>query len=432
MKSSELSRSALGVSIAFSLLAGCGGLRQAQDDTQPSIAARTNTSNYKVVYSFGTQPDGNNPEASLIDVDGTLYGTTLAGGSYSFACRYYSGNGCGTVFSITTGGTEKVLHSFGYGADGTSPLRPLIEVKGTLYGTTFEGGAYPGCSQYFTGCGTVFSITTGGTETVLHSFFYGNGAQPRAPLINVKGTLYGTTYVGGANRCGLYYPGEGCGTVFSITTGGTEKVVYSFRFGRRGFGPMAGLIDVGGTLYGTTLNGGAHHLGTVFRITPGGREKVLHSFGKPPDGGQPTASLIDVGGTLYGTTTEGGSYSCPSNVHGCGTVVSITPSGTEKVLHSFGYGTDGANPVASLIEVKGTLYGTTFEGGAYSRCNYALSCGTVFSITTSGTETVLHNFGGPVDGAEPPAGLLNVKGTLYGTTKYGGAHNLGTVFALTP
>lgn len=208
MKSSELSRSALGVSIAFSLLAGCGGLRQAQDDTQPSIAARTNTSNYKVVYSFGTQPDGNNPEASLIDVDGTLYGTTLAGGSYSFACRYYSGNGCGTVFSITTGGTEKVLHSFGYGADGTSPLRPLIEVKGTLYGTTFEGGAYSRCN-YALSCGTVFSITTSGTETVLHNFGGPvDGAEPPAGLLNVKGTLYGTTKYGGAHNLG---------TVFALT-----------------------------------------------------------------------------------------------------------------------------------------------------------------------------------------------------------------------
>ncbi len=43
--------------------------------------------------------------------------------------------------------------------------------------------------------------------------------------------------------------------------------------------------------------------------------------------------------------------------------------------------------------------------------------------------SVLHSFkGGAGDGAYPLAGLLNVKGTLYGTTAAGGAHDGGTVF----
>ena len=66
----------------------------------------------------------------------------------------------------------------------------------------------------------------------------------------------------------------------------------------------------------------------------------------------------------------------------CGTVFSITTGGTEHVLHSFGGKNDGAGPAASLIDVKGTLYGTTFEA--------ADAEGTVFSITPSGTEHVLH------------------------------------------
>jgi uncharacterized repeat protein (TIGR03803 family) len=51
----------------------------------------------------------------------------------------------------------------------------------------------------------------------------------------------------------------------------------------------------------------------------------------------------------------------------------------------------------------------------------------------TGTETVIHNFtGGSGDGAVPYAGLLNVKGALYGTTVDGGANGDGTVFALKP
>lgn len=91
------------------------------------------------------------------------------------------------------------------------------------------------------------------------------------------------------------------------------------------------------------------------------QEQVLHSFSGGTDGKNPHASLIDVNGTLYGTTQSGGNSSC--NVE-CGTVFSLNPNtGAEKVLHSFGSGTDGDTPNASLINVKGTLYGTTFYGG---------------------------------------------------------------------
>ncbi len=70
------------------------------------------------------------------------------------------------------------------------------------------------------------------------------------------------------------------------------------------------------------------------------------------------ASLIDVEGTLYGTTAGGGKY-------GGGTVFSITTTGTKHILHNFGtaIGTDGSDPEASLIYVNGTLYGTTAAGG---------------------------------------------------------------------
>jgi uncharacterized repeat protein (TIGR03803 family) len=372
-----------------------------------ALGARPNRTNYKVVYSFGAAPDGQEPEASLIDVGGTLYGTTQSGGG----CHYTIP--CGTVYSVSTSGAEKVLYSFAGPPDGMYPLAGLIDVGGTLYGTTSGGGSY----QCGFPCGTVFSVTPSGREKVLHSF--GNipdGEDPLAPLIDAKGMLYGTTQIGGA------FDG---GTVFSITPGGTEKVLYSFAYGPDGYWPGASLIEVRGMLYGTTHNGGKYHrctfgCGTVFSITQGGKEKVLHRFGVGSDGAFPSA-LIDVGGTLYGTTSAGGAY-------GGGTAFSVTPSGTEKVLHSFSGRSDGAGPVAPLINVKGTLYGTTEYGDAY--CSGG--CGTVFSLTPSGTEKVLHSFGSGADGVHPVAALTNVDGRLYGTTTGGGTHNHGTVFALKP
>jgi uncharacterized repeat protein (TIGR03803 family) len=159
-----------------------------------------------------------------------------------------------------------------------------------------------------------------------------------------------------------------------------------------------------------------------------GSEKVVYSFKGGSDGLYPEAGLINVGGTLYGTTGGGGSEKCRN---GCGTVFSVTPAGAEAVVHSFKYSHKGRYPEAGLINVGGTLYGTTIGGGRSSgNCGYG--CGTVFSVTSAGTETVVYAFGGGSDGAFPKAGLINMAGTLYGTTQDGGASNNGTAFAVTP
>ncbi len=422
-------RSALSIG-AVALFSGCGGsqLPIGAQHTRPQTSppARSEVTDYKVVYSFGGLPDGSNPYAGVIDVRGTLYGTTENGGS----CHYYQYT-CGTVFSITPDGSENVLHTFGAKDDGSSPSAGLIDVAGALYGTTSAGGTYGLCrlrsGGYYFPCGTVFSITPSGAEKVLHSFGNGtDGLDPVAPLIEVHGTLYGTTEHGGRhNRCE-----GGCGTIFSVTPGGTEKALHSFGNRTNGVVPLASLIDVNGTLYGTTGAGGAYGGGTVFSIAPSGREKVLHSFGSGSDGAGPSAALIDVDGTLYGTTGFGGRHS-PNSAGRCGTVFSITPSGSEKVLHAFRGRGDGADPVASLIEVNGTLYGTTEYGGAHF-CDIGGGCGTIFSMTPSGSERVLHSFRNGGDGTHPAAALTDVEGILYGTTSGGGTYNRGTVFSLKP
>jgi uncharacterized repeat protein (TIGR03803 family) len=119
-------------------------------------------------------------------------------------------------------------------------------------------------------------------------------------------------------------------------------------------------------------------------------------------------------------------------------VYAVTTKGVEKVLHRFADGSDGALPYAGLIPVNGTLYGTTSEGGDGGSCFIGGgNCGTVYSITTSGTETVLYRFAGGADGFLPVAPLVDVDGTLYGTTQDGGYHDqccavygFGTVFTL--
>ena len=353
----------------------------------------------EVIYSFKGHPeDGAAPAAGLLNVKGTFYGTTFRGGK----------NRLGTVFKLTADGKETLVYSFAGGAtDGAYPQSSLVYVNGTLYGTTSAGGA-TGCSNI--GCGAVYAITPSGTEIVLHIFgSSGDGAEPYADggLVNMDGTLYGTTYVGGAH---------GRGTVFSITTAGAERILYSFKGGRDGAYPLGGLIAVNGVLYGTTENGGGSGCdggcGTVFKMSASGVESQLFRF-NGNDGEYPyQGSLAYLKGSLYGTTFYGG--------YGYGEVFAVTLNGHEHVLYGF-QRSDGEQPRAGLTILHGVLYGTTSSAA--------------FSLTTTGEEHVLHSFSGPPDGVFPAdSPLITAKGALYGTTLGGGTHGKGrgTIYKLTP
>jgi uncharacterized repeat protein (TIGR03803 family) len=255
--------------------------------------------------------------------------------------------------------------------------------------------------------------------SVVYSFKGGaDGAEPFSGLVDVGGTLYGTTWVGGA-------PGDG--TVFAVTPAGSEAVVYSFKGGADGVHPYAGLLPMGGSLYGTTETGGTNNLGTVFAVTPAGSETVLYSFRGDLDGSQPVGGLIKKGAALYGTTSTGGDGSA-CGTPGCGTVFKITTAGTETVVFRFGnYEPDAVAPLGTLIASDGELYGTT-----YNSDDSETPLGAVFETTRKGSESVLHLFGSGTDGADPVGGLIDVNGTFYGTTESGGANEYGTVFSLTP
>jgi uncharacterized repeat protein (TIGR03803 family) len=258
--------SIVGASVCAAILTACGGsgpqitVPLSQSPAGVTAQRRYVRPAYAVLYSFrGGTRDGQQPRAGLINANGTLYGTTLFGGSGS--CMNGSFSGCGAVFAIRRSGKETLLYSFAGGSgDGQSPLAGLLNVNGTLYGTTYGGGA--GCGS--SGCGTVFSITPTGKETVLHSFKgVPDGLAPGASLTVLNGTLYGTTESGGTGYCN-----DGCGTVFSITTSGKETVLHSFSGSGDGVFPDAGLVNVGDTLYGTTYDGGANGAGTVFSLLP--------------------------------------------------------------------------------------------------------------------------------------------------------------------
>jgi uncharacterized repeat protein (TIGR03803 family) len=349
------------------------------------------------LYTFTGGADGGTPTAVIRDSQGNLYGTTIAGGA----------NNEGTVFKLAPDGTETVLYSFTGEPDGLIPRGGMsIDLAGNLYGVTQLGGAY----NY----GTIFKITPGGAETVIHSF--DSGDYPRAGLIiDATRDLYGATTAGGF----------GYGTVFRFRTVRSAvnrdgfSQLYRFAGGDDGADPEGGLLrDGNGNLYGTTHSGGAHQNGTVFRLGIDGSKTVLYAFTGGSDGSSPGASLTrDQDGNLYGTTIQGGDP-------GFGSVFSLSPDGVLTTLYAFS-GADGAYPDGNLIrDDQGNLYGTTVQGGDRL-------LGEIFKVSTNGRLTVLHSFVGGSDGDSPNGTLItDGQGNLYGTTYYGGKHDAGIVFSI--
>ncbi|MEY2427500.1 MAG: hypothetical protein QOJ40_385 [Verrucomicrobiota bacterium] len=404
-------------------------------------AGRVRAQTFTTLHSFtalsgATNSDGVYPFAGCVLTGNTLFGMARDGGSSSN----------GTVFAVNTSGAGfTTLHSFTadsgspyyINGDGWEPYAGLILLGNTLYGTASGGGG--------AGNGTVFKINTDGAGfTILHSFTadsgdpsYANsdGWGPFAGLILSGNTLYGTASGGG---------GAGNGTVFGVNTDSTGfTILHSFTAdsgypsyaNSDGWEPDAGLILSGNTLYGTASGGGSAGNGTVFAVnTDGTGFTTLHSF--TADSGSPAYINADgwepeAGLILSGNTLYG--TASGGGAAGNGTVFAVNTNGTGfTTLHSFSTGSDGADPQAGLILSGDTLYGTASGGGAAGN-------GTVFAVNTEGTGfATLHSFtadsGSPSytnsDGWEPDAGLILSGNTLYGTARGGGSSGNGTVFSL--
>jgi uncharacterized repeat protein (TIGR03803 family) len=306
------------------------------------------------------------------------------------------------------------LYSFTGSRYGAAPSAGLILSGATLYGTAFGSGV--------SSVGSVFAVNTNGTGfTNLYSFTGdSDGGWPEAALILSGTNLYGTANGGGSS---------GFGTVFSVGTNGMGfRILHTFTGGSDGAYPQDGLFLSGNTLYGTTTEGGSEGsgLGTVFSVSTDGTGYTnLYSFTGVSDGGMPFGGLVLSGTNLYGTAAGIMSY---------GTVFALSTNGSSfTILHTF-TGSDGINPMASLILSGNILYGTTYLGGTNfgSSSPYGYSGdGTVFAVNTDGTGfTNLYSFTGGSDGYGP-SGLILSGNTLYGTASYGGSSGDGTVFALT-
>lgn len=375
-------------------------------------AARTSqraANTLTVLHSFqsgGT--DGLNPRGGVIlDGAGNIFGTTVWGGT----------NDWGTIYELKPASgsyTESIVYNYD-GSTGAGPwAAPLEDQNANLYVTNFFSGVFE------------LSPTGSGYEVVgIGQMISSKGDYPTAGVLAIGPTIY-TAAVYGA----LY----GQGSIVAMDASNITNVtdVWDFKGPPSdGARPLDTLVaDAGGSIYGATNVGGVENLGAVFRFIPkSGKERLLWSFHGKKDGANPKDPLvIDTSGNIYGTTFYGGKDNL-------GVIFKLSPKGggyTLNVLHTFaGPPADGQFPMSGLTLVGDVLYGTTFTGGSGND-------GTIFSLSTAGSDyTLLHDFQGS-DGIGPDGSLFAQSGTLYGATLLGGTSGgagqqaTGVVFSFTP
>ena len=361
-----------------------------------------------VLYNFNsatTDPYGfYNPGTFAQGQNGNIYTTSVSGGVGTG--QGVSGNG--TVFSMTTAGSLSVLNTFNVGiSTGYGPLSGVVlGTDGSFYGTTEIGGA-AGCGL---GCGIVFKYSSNGLGTLWAFTGGSDGGSPIAgPVEGSDGNYYGTTSLGGGTTS--------CGTVYKITPTGVLTTLYQFD-STHGCTPNTPLVlGTDGNFYGVTTYGGTHGDGVVFKISPAEKETTIYNF-DGTHGRFPESPLVQgTDSNFYGTSETGGTL-------GSGVVFKISSSGKLTVLHAFpSDANDGQAPTAGVVQaLDGNFYGVTQSGGMFGS-------GTIYRINAAGTYSKLYDFDGTT-ASTPYVGLIqHTSGVFYGLTVQGGTSNSGTFYS---
>jgi uncharacterized repeat protein (TIGR03803 family) len=257
-------------------------------------------------------------------------------------------------------------------------LGPIQLSDGNLYGTTAYGDT--NSSQG----GTVWQATPSGDFKVVYTFTanssgeYPNGSYPGIGLVaGANGNLYGVTESGGANGAGVFY---------SLTTSGSQQVLYSFcSLSSCPDKAVAIVLGGDGNFYGITPS-------LIFRLTPEGVWSQVYSFNFPLT--QEGESLVaGTDGNLYGVV-----FSNPFATDAKASVFRLTTAGAFTTLHTF----PRLDRVTALTQSSsGTIYGV-FSG---------LTSG-IFEMSSAGEYKVLQY---TAKGAFPPTLLVvGSDGNIYG------------------
>jgi uncharacterized repeat protein (TIGR03803 family) len=363
----------------------------------------------KSFCSLSECSDGETPSGTLItDNSHNIYGTTQSGGTHGGGVVFellFNPDTSNYRY-------RKLYNFCDSGGcvDGAAPVNAklVIDTNGTLYGTTSAGGTsnngvvfelvpnetkthyhyvkiYEFCVE-FSGCEDGARPTGGLT-------FAG---QDQGQTYDGKAALYGSTLEGGR--------GTDSGLIFSLVppvTGqefGNQRQLYKFcRFHHTvctdGASPGGNLVvDKNGNLWGTAAAGGnASDAGLIFELTPTTSgpwaESTPYLFCQQAacaDGSTPTTGLaVDGNGNFYGTTSTGGLTYRKCADTGCGVIFKLTSSGaTESTLYSFcklAKCADGGMPEGVVLDPNNNIYGANNIGGPKHNGNFFRLNGTTMT-----------------------------------------------------
>lgn len=415
-----------------------------------TIFSYSDANGFEVLENFDGSTGAGNPSGGLTYDDGNqrIYGTTTSGGTSGFGTAYY--------YDLSGGIT--VMHEFEGGEGGSNPQSGLtLATDGLLYGSTQFGGLenqgsifkidptdnnfeliynlaigsadgrYPYGKLNETSPGVFMGTCSGGAATGTGSIFKvtsdGEFTRLRSMSNTADGGFSKTGLITGVD--GLQYGvaefggANGFGTLFRIDEEGTFEKLVDFQFTADGGNPLGRLsLGENDEIVGMTSNGGANNFGTLFQYNDADGLVKLHDLSLPLQGAQPK-SLYAYNEDFYGATSAGGTQ----NV---GTFYTIDLQGNRTKLHDFIAAEDGQNPNNGLYldAGTGTFYGTARFGGN-------ADFGTVFSVTNTGNLSVLHHFSGDALGQFPAASpLLHSNGSIYGTTTSGGDFGDGVLYEI--
>jgi len=212
---------------------------------------------FSVLHAFiHDSLEGDTPTGPLITSGGALYGIASRGGGSTCITEWPDSLGCGTIFGVKPDGSGfDVVHAFTDSPmDGIYPVGPLLGLGGVLLGVTPGGGANH--------AGAIFEANPDGKGFgLLHSFSGGasDGASPMGPLADIDGALYGTTTAGGSSDLGTIFRAneDGSNVVLLHSFHGTdgERPVCSLtKLGWRLYGTAgSGAIGDGWVIFGLDL-----------------------------------------------------------------------------------------------------------------------------------------------------------------------------------
>ena len=373
---------------------------------------------YMDLHSFGSgASDGSTPLSGLIQTsDGTLFGTTDAGG----------GAGFGTLFKLNSDGSNyAVLHTFGATVgDGQNPNGLIIGNDGKIYGTSRSGGANFG--------GTVFKLNPDGTGyTVLASpVDYTYIGVSSTVLQGPDGALYGM--IGGG---GLQYGGS----FFKVNTDGSGYAELSaFNYGSSGgYYLYAGLVKGSdGALYGQANLGGTNGAGCIFKFLGYAGQSI--AFGALPNQTVGSGSISLSATASSGLPVSFAVTSGPATLNG--TTLTLTGIGdvTVQATQSGDASYAAATPVSQTFTVTpASPANQTITFPAIADQTFGVAPLTLNASASSGLPVALAVTGGPASLSGNTltitgAGSVTVQATQAGSANFLAATPVVRTFTVNP